>query len=224
MKQLVSYAIGISMGRYRLDRPGLHIAHPDPTAEELAPYSFEPHRIEIDEDAIIPIMGSASTFADDALQRVKYFLEVIWGADTLTQNLNFLQECLDEDLESYLVKKFWKDHCKTYKNKPIYWLFSSEKGAFQVLTYMHRMNAFTVEKIRSNYLMPHLRHLHTQIDRLEASREDPRTLDRLQKALTECEAYDLILKDVADKQIIFDLDDGVTKNYELFEGVMGKIK
>ncbi|GAB2478789.1 BREX-1 system adenine-specific DNA-methyltransferase PglX [Algoriphagus taiwanensis] len=224
MKQLISYAIGISMGRYRLDRPGLHIAHPDPTTEDLKPYKFEPYTIEIDEDGIIPIMGSAGTFADDALQRVKYFLEVIWGADTLTQNLNFLQECLDEDLESYLVKKFWKDHCKTYKNKPIYWLFSSDKGAFQVLAYMHRMNAFTVEKIRSNYLMPHLKHLRTQIDRLEASKEDPRLLDRLQKALTECEAYDLILKDVADKQITFDLDDGVTKNYELFEGVVGKVK
>ncbi|WP_100629836.1 BREX-1 system adenine-specific DNA-methyltransferase PglX [Algoriphagus formosus] len=224
MKQLISYLIGVSMGRYRLDLPGLHIAHPDPTPEELASYTFDGYRIEIDEDAIIPIMGSASTFADDALQRVKYFLEVIWGADTLTQNLNFLQECLDEDLESYLVKKFWADHCKTYKKKPIYWLFSSEKGAFQVLTYMHRMNAFTVEKIRSNYLMPHLKHLRTQIDRLESSKEDPRTLDRLQKALTECEAYDLQLKDVADKQISFDLDDGVKKNYELFEGVVKKVK
>lgn len=224
MKQLISYAIGISMGRYRLDRPGLHIAHPDPTAEELKPYKFEPYTIEIDEDGIIPIMGSAGTFADDALQRVKQFLEVIWGADTLTQNLNFLQECLDEDLESYLVKKFWKDHCKTYKNKPIYWLFSSDKGAFQVLAYMHRMNAFTVEKIRSNYLMPHLKHLRTQIDRLESSKEDPRLLDRLQKNLSECEAYDLVLKDVADKQITFDLDGGVTKNYELFEGVVGKVK
>jgi len=178
----------------------------------------------IDEDAIIPIMGSACTFADDALQRVKYFLKVVWGESTLTQNLNFLQECLDEDLESYLVKKFWADHCKTYKKKPIYWLFSSEKGAFQVLAYMHRMNAFTVEKIRSNYLMPHLKHLRSQIDRLQSSQEDPRLLDRLQKNLSDCESYDLVLKDVADKQITFDLDDGVTKNYELFEGVVGKVK
>lgn len=224
MKQLISYAIGISMGRYRLDMPGLHIAHPDPIAEELAPYSYQGHTIEIDEDAIIPIIGSAAIFSDDALQRVKYFLEVVWGADSLTQNLNFLQECLDEDLESYLVKKFWADHCKTYKKKPIYWLFSSDKGAFQVLVYMHRMNAFTVEKIRSNYLMPHLKHLRNQIDRLESSKDDPRLLDKLQKNLEECEAYDLILKDVADKQITFDLDDGVKNNYELFEGVVRKVK
>ncbi|MDI1324865.1 MAG: BREX-1 system adenine-specific DNA-methyltransferase PglX [Algoriphagus sp.] len=224
ISQLISYAVGISMGRYRLDSPGLHIAHPDPTSEEVATYSYQGHSIEIDEDAIIPIMGSAGTFADDALKRVKFFLEVIWGADTLTQNLNFMQECLDEDLESYLVKKFWADHCKTYKKKPIYWLFSSEKGAFQVLAYMHRMNAFTVEKVRSNYLMPHLKHLRYQIDRLETNHEDPRQLEKLQKNLSECESYDLVLKDVADKQITFDLDDGVTKNYELFEGVVGKVK
>jgi hypothetical protein len=122
------------------------------------------------------------------------------------------------------VKKYWKDHCQTYKKKPIYWLFTSEKGAFQVLVYMHRMNAFTVEKVRSNYLMPFLKQLRSQIDRLESSGEDPRLLDRLQKNLTESEAYELLLKDTADKQITFDLDDGVTKNYELFEGVVGKVK
>jgi hypothetical protein len=224
MKQLISYTIGLNMGRYRLDSPGLHIAHPDPSAEELAGYDYKGYSFQIDEDGIIPLMGSAASFSDDALTRVKSFLEIVWGADTLTQNLNFLQECLDDDLENYLVKKYWKDHCQTYKKKPIYWLFTSEKGAFQVLVYMHRMNAFTVEKIRSNYLMPFLKQLRSQIDRLESSGEDPRLLDRLQKNLTESEAYELLLKDSADKQITFDLDDGVTKNYELFEGVVGKVK
>jgi len=224
MKQLISYAIGLNMGRYRLDTPGLHIAHPDPSAEELTVYAYKEHSFQIDEDGIIPLMGSAASFSDDALTRVKSLLEIVWGADTLTQNLNFLQECLDDDLENYLVKKYWKDHCQTYKKKPIYWLFTSEKGAFQVLVYMHRMNAFTVEKIRSNYLMPFLKQLRSQIDRLESSGEDPRLLDCLQKNLTESEAYELLLKDSADKQITFDLDDGVTKNYELFEGVVGKVK
>lgn len=224
MKQLISYAIGVNMGRYHLDKPGLNIAYPDPSEEELVDYSHNGYAVEIDEDGIIPLMGTGCTFTDDAYQRVRYFLEVVWGEATLTQNLNFLQECLDEDLESYLVKKFWADHCKTYKKKPIYWLFGSKKGAFQVLAYMHRMNAFTVEKIRSNYLMPHLKHLRSQIDRLESSKEDPRLLDRLQKNLDECESYDLLLKDTADKQISFDLDDGVSKNYALFEGVVRKVK
>jgi hypothetical protein len=224
VSSLINYAIGLNMGRYRLDKPGLHIAHPDPSTDELTVYAYKEHSFQIDEDGIIPLMGSAASFSDDALTRVKSFLEIVWGADTLTQNLNFLQECLDDDLENYLVKKYWKDHCQTYKKKPIYWLFTSEKGAFQVLVYMHRMNAFTVEKIRSNYLMPFLKQLRSQIDRLESSGEDPRLLDRLLKNLTESEAYELLLKDTADKQITFDLDDGVTKNYELFEGVVGKVK
>lgn len=135
MQQFVSYLIGLCMGRYRLDRPGLHIAHPQPSAEELAPYLYDGQRVEIDEDAIIPLMGSECSFPDDALERIKSLLDVIWGPDTRTDNLNFLQECLNQDLEKYLVKQFWKDHCRRYKKKPIYWLFSSPGGAFQVLVY-----------------------------------------------------------------------------------------
>lgn len=253
IKQLISYAIGVFMGRYRLDKPGLNIAHPNPTDEEIASYTVSfssqteeaessyhktagstivekaPTVVEIDQDAIIPLMGSDCQFPDDAVQRVKKFLEIVWGTDTLTQNLNFLQECLDEDLEKYLVKQFWKDHCRMYSKKPIYWLFSSPSGAFQILVYMHRMNAFTVEKIRSNYLMEHLKSLRFQIEQMENSAQtftkiEAKLLDKLRSNLQECEAYDTQLKDVADRQIVFDLDDGVTANYALFEGVVAPIK
>lgn len=174
-------------------------------------------------------MGTACEFPDDALQRIKHLLDIIWGADTRTDNLNFLQECLDQDLEKYLVRQFWKDHCRRYKKKPIYWLFSSPGGAFQVLVYMHRMNAFTVERIRDKYLLPHINHLRGQIHLLEGrsallSAQDARQLDRLRKDAAECEAYELVLKDVADRQITFDLDDGVSRNYKLFEGVVAEIK
>lgn len=185
--------------------------------------------IQIDEDAIIPLMGSNASFSDDAFLRVKYFLEIIWGADSLVENINFLQSCLDEDLESYLIKGFWKDHCHRYKKKPIYWLFSSPKGAFQVLVYMHRMNAFTAEKIRSNYLMEHLKFLRGRIQRMEnnissLSSADARILEKFRNDLDECELYDQQLKTIADKQITFDLDDGVDVNYQLFKGVVGEIK
>ncbi len=217
------------MGRYRLDRPGLHIAHPDPTSEEIRPYAYNGHRVVIDEDGIIPLMGTGCEFPDDAVHRFKEFLDVIWGEETRTENLNFLQECLKMDLEKYLVNHFWTDHCRRYKKKPIYWLFSSPTGAFQALAYMHRMNAFTVEKIRSNYLIPHLKHLRGKIARMEAhtaglSAQEGRQLDRLRKDLLECEQYDIQLKDVADRQIALDLDDGVTVNYGLFEGVVREIK
>lgn len=235
IQQFISYAIGCFMGRYRLDKPSLQIAHPSPTEEELKPYSYtspstaETHTFTIDEDGIIPLMGSKSNFPDDAANKVREFLRMIWGEETLTQNINFIQESLNANLDDYLVKKFWAYHVRTYSKKPIYWLFSSKKGAFQALVYMHRINRFTAEKLRDKYLIKHIQYLQQEIDRMERnhttlSRTEQRTLDTLRKDLIECNEYDLLLKDIATRQIEFDLDDGVTKNYELFKGVVAAIK
>ena len=229
MQQFIGYAIGLFMGRYRLDKPGLNIAHPNPTAEELTSYDYNNGHVNIDDDAIVPLMGTAANFKDDALYQIQELLDTIWGVATRIENLNFLQDGLNKDLEKYLVKDFWKYHCKTYKKKPIYWLFNSKKGAFQVLVYMHRMNAFTVEKIRSNYLLEHLKNLNAEITALENNKanlntQEARKLDQLRKDLLECEEYDMHLKNAADAQITFDLDDGVTENYKLFEDVVAKIK
>jgi len=229
MQQLISYAIGTMMGRYRLDKPGLQIAHPNPTKEEVCTYQYNDKDYEIDKDGIIPLMGSGCTFTDDAYNRMKYFIEVVWGEETLTENINFLEECLDASLEKYLVKDFWGNHCRMYSKRPVYWLFSSKKGAFQVLVYMHRMNRFTCEKIRSNYLLKHIQNINNQIlsmsqDTSSLSRAELKKLEQLKKDLEECNEYDLYLKDIADKQIEFDLDDGVVENYKLFKGVLAPIK
>lgn len=224
MRQFISYTVGLMLGRYRLDKPGLNIAHLDPSEEETSNYTYNGRNVVIDEDAIIPLMGQAATFKDDAYYQLQELLHTIWGANTLTDNINFIEECLDKDLEKYLVKDFWKDHCKRYKKKPIYWLFSSPKGAFQVLVYMHRMNRFTLEKIRSEYLLPHMKYLRGQIEQLETSGANPKLEEKLSLQLMECQEYDLLLKDKADQQIEFDLDDGVTENIKLFEGVVAKVK
>jgi type II restriction/modification system DNA methylase subunit YeeA len=229
MSQFISYAIGLFMGRYRLDKSGLNIAHPNPTAEELESYTHNNGNVIIDEDAIIPLMGKNCNFPDDAVQQFQELLDTIWGPDTRTDNVNFIQDCLDTSIEKFLVKIFYKYHCSMYKKKPIYWLFASPRGAFQVLVYMHRMNAFTVEKIRANYLLEHIKNLGSEKSVLlsnesNLSTEEAKRLDQLRKDITECETYDLILKDVADQQIVFDLDDGVTVNYERFKKIMAKIK
>jgi len=235
IQQFISYSIGCFMGRYRLDKPGLQIAHQNPAIEELEPYTYtspatgERHQVEIDEDGIIPLMGSKGNFADDAYNRLRQFLIAIWGEATLTQNINFMQDCLNQDLEDYLVKKFWSYHVRTYSKKPIYWLFSSKKGAFQALVYMHRMNRFIAEKLRDKYLLKHIQFLEQEIGRMEGNltaltKNDQKKLDQLRKDLQECNDYDLLLKDIATKQIEFDLDDGVTRNYELFKGVVAPIK
>ena len=116
-----------------------------------------------------------------------------------------------------------------YKKKPVYWLFASKKGAFQVLVYMHRMNAFTLEKIRANYLLEHIKNIDSEISLLEINEanlntQEAKRLDQLRKNIQECYEYDTELKDMADKQITFDLDDGVTVNYKKFETVVAKIK
>jgi len=230
MRQLISYLMGCLMGRYRLDKPGLHIAHPAPSAEEIAVYNYQGHIVEIDDDGIIPLMDNNSSFADNALIRIKHLLETQWGGDKqLVDTINYLQSALGKDLETYLVKDFWKDHCSRYQKRPIYWLFASPKGAFQVITYMHRMNKYTVEKIRSNYLLVHIRNLENQYNTLKSNdaalnRDETKRMEKIKTDLDECRSYDLLLKDVADQQIDFDLDDGVVLNYAKFGNVVAQIK
>ena len=229
MKQLISYAVGCMLGRYRLDRPGLHIAHPNPTDEEIAPYKYNGEQWEIDDDGIMPLMPNDCGFSDNASARFADFIRVALGNEEHVANLNYAEQCLGKTLEQYFVKDFWKDHKKMYQNRPIYWLFSSKKGAFQVIAYMHRMNAYTVERVRSKYLLPYIEHLEAEIDKLDARRaelstKETKQLQALQKQLDECREYHERLQVVAEQAISFDLDDGVVVNYAKFGDILQKIK
>lgn len=228
-KQLISYAIGCWMGRYRLDKPGLHIAHPNPTAEEVCTYTYNGSELEIDDDGIIPILSADSQFADNACHRLRDFLRIAFGEENLLENINFIETCLGKSIEAYFMKDFWKDHKKMYQNRPIYWLFSSKKGAFQCLAYMHRMDAYTVERVRSKYLLPHMDWLTHRINELRANdamltTAQRKTAELLEKELAECREYHERLHYVADQQISFDLDDGVVVNYAKFGDILAKIK
>lgn len=229
IKQLISYAVGCMMGRYRLDKPGLHIAHPEPTAEEIAPYSYHGRKYDIDDDGILPLMNSDCGFSDNAPLRVADFVRIAFGEETQVENLNYMEQCLGKTLEQYFVKDFWKDHKKMYQNRPIYWLFASKKGTFQVIAYMHRMNAYTVERIRAKYLLPFIEHLEQEIKKLDMRRaelttKESKQLQTLQKQLDECREYHERLQVVAEQAISFDLDDGVVVNYAKFGDVLQKIK
>ena len=229
MKQLISYAVGCMLGRYRLDKPGLHIAHPNPTDDEIAPYEYKGEQWEIDDDGIMPLMPNDCGFSDNASARFADFIRVALGNEDHVANLNYVEQCLGKTLEQYFVKDFWKDHKKMYQNRPIYWLFSSKKGAFQVIAYMHRMNAYTAERVRSKYLLPYIEHLESEIDKLNARRaelstKETKQLQALQKQLDECREYHERLQVVAEQAISFDLDDGVVVNYVKFGDVLQKIK
>lgn len=229
MTQFISYAIGCMMGRYRLDKKGLCIAHPNPAAEEIAPYHYNEGIFEIDDDGIIPLMAKDSRFDDNCVNRFTDFVKLVFGEETLTDNMNFLEEALGKSVEQYLIKDFWKDHKKMYQNRPIYWLFSSKKGAFQVVAYMHRMNKYTVENIRNKYLLPHIDYLRQELASLDArvsalTAQERKLYQKLDKDLAECMEYHDRLHSVADQQIDFDLDDGVVVNYAKFGDVLAKLK
>ncbi|MBE6254617.1 MAG: BREX-1 system adenine-specific DNA-methyltransferase PglX [Prevotella sp.] len=229
MKQLISYAVGVWMGRYRLDKPGLNIAHPNPTDEELASYSYNGEEVRIDDDGIIPILPQNSPFDDNLSSRITDFIRITFGTEKLTENLNFMEQSLGTTIDNYVQKDFWKDHKKMYQNRPIYWLFSSAKGAFKCLAYMHRMDAYTAERVRQNYLLPYIEYLQNQIADLEKraaslSTAENRKLQNFQKALEECREYHERLQVVAEHAIAFDLDDGVVVNYAKFGDVLAKIK
>ena len=229
MKQFISYAVGCMMGRYRLDKKGLHIAHPNPTAEETAPYIYNKVEFEIDEDGIIPLMPNDCGFSDNASNRFSDFVRIALGDEKHVENLNYVEKCLGKSVEQYFVKDFWKDHKKMYQNRPIYWLFASKKGAFQCIAYMHRMNAYTAERIRAKYLLPYIETLQARITDLDNCRSELTTreskqLQQLNKTLEECQEYHDRLQVVAEQAIAFDLDDGVVVNYTKFGDVVQKIK
>lgn len=229
MQQFISYIIGCCMGRYRLDRPGLHIAHPLPTDEELAPYSYNGCQFLIDEDGLLPLLPSDSPFQDNGLNLVRDAIKNVFGDGSYTNNLNYVDDCLGKPLEDYLCKDFWNDHKKMYQNRPIYWFFSSNKGAFKVIAYAHRMTKYTVELVRRKYLQPYLEYLIGRADELQSkdfnmTAYERKTLQNFLKLIDECKEYDERLHAVAEKYIEFDLDDGILHNYALYGDVLAKIK
>ena len=228
VKQLISYAVGCMMGRYSLDRKGLILANQGDGQKEyeaLVPNS----RFAIDDDGIIPLMSVNNELTDHITLRFKTWLSIAFGEENFMDNLNFVEHALDKRLEDYFLKDFWKDHKKMYQNRPIYWLFSSKKGAFQCIVYMHRMNAYTAEKVRTKYLLPHIEWLMTKQAEMQAnaanlSTRERKELDNIGKQIDECREYHDRLHVIADRQIAFDLDDGVLVNYAKFGDVLAKLK
>ena len=228
VKQLISYAVGCIVGRYSFDRKGLILANQGDGQKEyeaLVPNS----RFAIDDDGIIPLMSVNSELTDHISLRFKTWLSIAFGEENFMDNLNFVEHALDKRLEDYFLKDFWKDHKKMYQNRPIYWLFSSKKGAFQCIAYMHRMNAYTAEKVRTQYLLPHIEWLMTRQAEMQAnaanlSARERKELDNIGKQIDECREYHDRLHVVADRQIAFDLDDGVLVNYAKFGDVLAKLK
>lgn len=237
-QRLISYAIGCMMGRYSLDEPGLIYAHEGNVGFAASRYKTFP----ADADGILPVTDE-HWFADDAPERVREFLQAVWGPDTLEENMAWLAESLGtkgsetpaETIRRYIADKFYKDHLQTYKKRPIYWLFSSGKqGAFQALVYLHRYHEGTLARMRAEYVVPLTGKMQTRIDMLQkdalaasstaARNKINKEIEKLTKKHAELLAYDEKLRHYADMRIKLDLDDGVKVNYGKFGDLLDSVK
>lgn len=233
IKQFISYIVGVWMGRYRLDRPGLNIAHQNPTEEELADNHINGKTLVIDADAIIPILPKDAPFPDNLENYIEKFVRTVFGEELANENLNFIETCLGKSIGAYLDKDFWKDHKKMYQNRPIYWLFSSKKGAFKAIVYVHRMDKYTVEQVRARYLLPYIGYTERQIESLEKregslSTAERKELDRRRADLADMREYHDRLQqraaEVAAWPNFIDLDDGIIANHARFGDILTKLK
>lgn len=237
MKELVSYSIGCMMGRYSLDVPGLIYAHAENKGFDSKKYKTFP----ADEDGIIPVTDR-EWFDDDAASRLFRFVEVAWDKKGLDENLDFIAEAIGRKsgepsrdvIRRYFVNDFFKDHCHTYKNRPIYWLFTSGKEkAFQALVYLHRYNEGTLARMRTEYVLPlqtkiarHIEHLVKDKDASSGATANKvqKEISALQKQQAELSKFDEKLRHYADMRIKLDLDDGVKTNYVKFGELLEPIK
>lgn len=225
---LISYGIGCMFGRYSLDEPGLILAgHAQTLQDHLAKVpdpSFLP-----DKDNVIPIVDG-DWFEDDIVARFRQFLRVAFGEQHFDENLRFVLESLGvKDLRDYFVKSFYKDHVQRYKKRPIYWMFSSPRGSFNALIYMHRYNPSTVSTVLNEYLREYRAKLEVTLTNAEqagaaGSTKDQKEADRLRKVLAELRDYEHdVLYPLATQQLTIDLDDGVKANYPKFYPAVKKI-
>ena len=216
IKSLISYAVGCMFGRYNPFKNGLAYAGGE-WDESVFDKSFMP-----DDDNVIPMMDD-SWFENDAERYFVKFLEVMYGKETLNENLKFVENALGMSVRKYLSKYFYTDHLKTYQKRPIYWMFSSPKGHFQVLVYMHRYNENTANVVLK-YLREFRAKIQSQIKMAEEAGETKKALDfqNIDKDLNDYEMNTLY--PLAVQHVTFDLDDGVKVNYQKLGKALKTIK
>ena len=233
IKEFISYAVGCMFGRYSLDKPGLILANQGETIEDYLAQVPEPS-FNPDDDNVIPVL-ERDWFTDDITERFRKFLRITFGEEHYEENLAFIEQAIGKDIRKYFIRDFYNDHVKRYKKRPIYWLFSSPKGSFNALIYMHRYRPDTVSVVLNDYLREFRTKLAARKSHLEqvsisasASQRDKtralKEIDDLDKMIRELEEYERdVLYPLATKQVEIDLDDGVKVNYNKFGQALKKM-
>jgi hypothetical protein len=231
--QFLSYSVGCLFGRYSTDKSGLILASQEVSIQDFLKQIPAP-KFTPDEDNIIPVLDQ-EWFNDDIVGRFKAFLKAAFGQENFEENLRYIEEIIDKDIRKYFVKDFYNDHIKRYKKRPIYWMFTSPKGHFKALIYIHRYQPDLCSKMLNDYLQPFISKLEAakQTNTLLALREDVtarektialKEVDRLELMIRDCKDYERTLFTIAIQKITIDLDDGVKDNYLKFKEVLVPIK
>ena len=233
MAEFLSYAVGCMFGRYSLDAPGLILANQGERLEDYLVRIPEPSFMP-DEDNVIPVLD-ADWFADDITDRFRLFLRVTFGEAHFRENLRYVEDALGKDIRKYFTKDFYADHVKRYKKRPIYWMFSSPKGTFNALIYMHRYRGDTVSVLLNDYLREFITKLEAERARLEKLSDDESATQAqrtkalkdasvVAKQIDELTAWERdVVFPLAQQKIEIDLDDGVKANYPKFGSALKKI-
>lgn len=240
--ELVSYAIGCMFGRYSLDGAGLVLADQGSTVADYLAQVPQP-AFTPDADNVIPVVDDG-WFGDDIVERFRQFLRTAFGAVHFEENLRFVEESLGvKSIRDYFIaksapsgrsiarSKFYDDHVQRYKRRPIYWMFSSPKGSFNALIYLHRYTPATVSTVLNEYLREYRAKLEVALQLAEeaaaggASEKDQREAERLRAVLAELRDYENRVLYPLDIQMVeIDLDDGVKVNYPKFAPALRSVK
>lgn len=232
--EFLHYAVGCMFGRYSLDAPGLILANQGEGVDEYLARVPEPS-FAPDRDNVIPVLD-ADWFADDIVTRARDFLRVTFGEAKFRENLAFIEKALGKDLRRWFTRDFFDYHVRRYKKRPIYWMFSSPKGSFNALIYMHRYRPDTVSVVLNQYVREFIHKLEVERARLEKLAVDPAATPAQQtkaqketatviKQLAELTEWEReVVYPMAQQKIAIDLDDGVKRNYPLFAGALKPIK
>jgi type II restriction/modification system DNA methylase subunit YeeA len=233
MAEFLSYAVGCMFGRYSLDTPGLILANQGETLADYLARIPEPSFMP-DEDNVIPVLD-ADWFPDDITDRFRLFLRTTFGEAHFRENLRYVEDALGKDIRKYFTKDFYADHVKRYKKRPIYWMFSSPKGTFNALIYMHRYRGDTVSVLLNDYLREFINKLEGERARLDKLSDDATATQAqrtkaikdagvVAKQLDELNEWEReVIFPLAQQKIEIDLDDGVKANYPKFGGALKKI-
>lgn len=239
---LISYSVGCMFGRYSLDEPGLILADQGATLQDYLAKVPSP-RFMPDAENVIPVVDG-DWFEDDIVERFRQFLRVAFGEAHFEENLRFVEKSLGvKTIRDYFVGKsnpsgksivksrFYEDHVQRYKKRPIYWMFSSPKGSFNALVYIHRYTPATVSTVLNEYLREYRAKVEIALQRSEevvaggASAAVLKEAERLRKVLAELRDYEHdVLYPLDIQKIAIDLDDGVKANYPKFYPALRNIK